>query len=796
MTISSPPRSSVDTSPQKTAWLPGFAALLAVAAVFHILEYHYLKNAYATHMPHYDSMGSYMYMYEVRNALHAEGFFPALKLASGHFLSWGMSFFALVFSPVLQNTPQSLLLFHTLCIFMFMLSVYSAALALGKDWKLGVAASLMIFLPDTFYSWQGGLHDLQRDIGFVALLGAACFLFFAAVWKPSVWKSLLLGFVAALSIWSRDNGIFWFILIFCPIAGAWLLGRLWRRDFGTPRRVLLPALLPFAAMVLPFLYLCYASIWSRMGNTYLRWAFGHDVLASLQGFWDVPLLIFFGRVGPLVSLDQGTWVATLALVGGLCACLVALRLCAVLRFDRASLLGARGLSVLGAGLWSLFVTSFLLIVYLKLTPSQSGLGFHSVKHMFYTSLLGFFFLIFYIVTAVGPGRRAPSGRVLLGGLGVLCLVLVWAGVHRTLAKTPPAEPEHLHIARELSSVLSAPDREASTVAFMWHDQISIDALRYFSLQQGRDTIKKFYYPHPLDTTLKLDFAVNAPENEIPALLQSLHEQIMQRADYVVCNASPGAYSTPKHHYFLFRHGQSVVDSLLRDPEFETVYRFELLGQPFVALKNLRRSVAARPGKDDPPSSASGPGIPGDMDIFLLMGQSNMSGRGRLGEVSPAFAPEGVWMYANSGQWKPAAEPVDDPAGQVDEVSLDTNAGYGPSLAFGMTLRELTAVRSAWFPAPRGAAASTPGSPPHPGRRCTARAWPGPARPCGTAWFAASCGCREKTTPCGRIWPKRGPRSSRPSSPRCARISATPPCRWSSPNWGPIRTTPVFAFGKR
>jgi hypothetical protein len=74
--------------PQKTAWLPGFAALLAVAAVFHILEYHYLKNAYATHMPHYDSMGSYMYMYEVRNALHAEGFFPALKLASGHFLSW------------------------------------------------------------------------------------------------------------------------------------------------------------------------------------------------------------------------------------------------------------------------------------------------------------------------------------------------------------------------------------------------------------------------------------------------------------------------------------------------------------------------------------------------------------------------------------------------------------------------------------------------------------------------------------------------------------------------------------
>ncbi|MFZ5811845.1 MAG: sialate O-acetylesterase [Thermodesulfobacteriota bacterium] len=702
MTISSPAHPSVDTSPQKTAWLPGFAALLAVAAVFHILEYQYLQNAYATHMPHYDSMGSYMYMYEVMNTLHAQGFFPALKLASGHFLSWGMSFFALVFSPVLRNTPQSLLLFHTLCILVFMLSVHSAALALGKDWKLGVAASLMIFLPDTFYSWQGGLHDLQRDISFVALLGAACFLFFAAVWKPSVWKSLSLGFVAALSVWSRDNGIFWFILIFCPIVGVWLLGRLRRRDFGTPRRVLVPALLPFAAMVLPFLLLCYASIRSRMGNTYLRWAFGHDILASLREFWDVPLLIFFGRVGPLTSLDQGTWVATLSLVGGLGACLVALRLCAVLRFDRSFLLGARGLSVLGAGVWSLFITSFLLIAYLKLTPSQSGLGYHSVKHMFYTSLLGFFFLLFYLVTAVAPGRRAPSGRVLLGGLGVVCLILAWAGIHRTLAKTPPAEPEHLHIAQELSTTVSIPGREASTVAFMWHDKISIDALRYFSLQKGRDAIKKLYYPHPLNTSLELDFAVNAPENEIPALLQSLHEHTMARADYVVCNASPGAYSTPKHHYFFFRHGQPVVDSLLRDPEFETVYRFTLLGQPFVVLKNLRRFAAARPGEDDPPSSASGPGIPRDMDIFLLMGQSNMSGRGRLGDVSPTAAPEGVWMYANSGQWKPAAEPVDDAAGQVDEVSLDANAGYGPSLAFGMTLRELTGRPVGLVPCAKGA----------------------------------------------------------------------------------------------
>ncbi len=119
----------------------------------------------------------------------------------------------------------------------------------------------------------------------------------------------------------------------------------------------------------------------------------------------------------------------------------------------------------------------------------------------------------------------------------------------------------------------------------------------------------------MDTTLKLDFAVNAPENEIPRSFKAFMNKSCSVPTMSSAMPRPERISTPKHHYFLFRHGQSVVDSLLRDPEFETVYRFELLGQPFVALKNLRRSVAARPGKDDPPSSASGTGIPGDMDIF-------------------------------------------------------------------------------------------------------------------------------------------------------------------------------------
>lgn len=73
------------------------------------------------------------------------------------------------------------------------------------------------------------------------------------------------------------------------------------------------------------------------------------------------------------------------------------------------------------------------------------------------------------------------------------------------------------------------------------------------------------------------------------------------------------------------------------------------------------------------------------DLYLLMGQSNMSGRGRLDAALPLRA-DGVWMYSNAGEWKPAVEPVDDATGQVDSVSADPDAGYGPALAFGLHLR--------------------------------------------------------------------------------------------------------------
>lgn len=70
-------------------------------------------------------------------------------------------------------------------------------------------------------------------------------------------------------------------------------------------------------------------------------------------------------------------------------------------------------------------------------------------------------------------------------------------------------------------------------------------------------------------------------------------------------------------------------------------------------------------------------------VFLLAGQSNMSGRGVLAEAQgdALKADERIRMYGNDGTLVVAREPVDSAVGQQDVVSADLAAGVGPGLSF-------------------------------------------------------------------------------------------------------------------
>jgi len=91
------------------------------------------------------------------------------------------------------------------------------------------------------------------------------------------------------------------------------------------------------------------------------------------------------------------------------------------------------------------------------------------------------------------------------------------------------------------------------------------------------------------------------------------------------------------------------------------------------------------------------------DVFILAGQSNMSGRGELADLSDVErTPDpAIRLYGNDGQWHDALDPLDDASGQVDGVSADGQAAVGPGLFFARALQQQNHRAIALVPCAKG-----------------------------------------------------------------------------------------------
>ena len=102
---------------------------------------------------------------------------------------------------------------------------------------------------------------------------------------------------------------------------------------------------------------------------------------------------------------------------------------------------------------------------------------------------------------------------------------------------------------------------------------------------------------------------------------------------------------------------------------------------FFGMKNMLSLMPARAILQ--PGINVEAGIPeelsGKLSLVILAGQSNMSGRGDL-PPEQSMHPRS-FVFGNDYRWKSAREPVDAAHGQVDLVSEDRDAGFGPALTF-------------------------------------------------------------------------------------------------------------------
>lgn len=139
-----------------------------------------------------------------------------------------------------------------------------------------------------------------------------------------------------------------------------------------------------------------------------------------------------------------------------------------------------------------------------------------------------------------------------------------------------------------------------------------------------------------------------------------------------------AYAGQDHGFF---HKKQVDAGLAASPYEDTLAR-SLTFLDAVGLGADRQSLA---------------------DVYLLAGQSNMSGRGELADLTAAERePDpAILLYGNDDKTRPATDPLDSAEGQVDTVSADPTTGVGPGLTFARTLRATEKRRIILVPCAKG-----------------------------------------------------------------------------------------------
>ena len=108
-------------------------------------------------------------------------------------------------------------------------------------------------------------------------------------------------------------------------------------------------------------------------------------------------------------------------------------------------------------------------------------------------------------------------------------------------------------------------------------------------------------------------------------------------------------------------------------------------QKYLGLGNILRAVGIPyPTAGAPvPSDVSSVGIPsehqGRMLLFILAGQSNMVGWSPIPEGEPIDTR--IYVFGKDYRWRIADHPIEDASNQVDMVSENLLAGFGPAMDF-------------------------------------------------------------------------------------------------------------------
>ena len=556
------------------AVLGGCSALLYVATFFVVRAY------YADHLPHYDSIGSYGYLFQMINDVRHQGLSATLARADTSSMTWLQPAYTLLLAWAPVKAPEWLVSLNFVLLVIAQAAIVTFGRTVGYSAQRQVVMALLPLVPGALYAWDGGIQDLRRDNQLVLLALAVLFLAHAYVLAPNWRRGLALGVVVGLAQWSRDNAASVIAIVAVPaVVVAIVRSRQHGGLLGLLRLAWMP-LAVFTLIALPYYAITFQMTLARYTTSV--WGIGENRLESFVAWWYVPASILLGgdvRLGGRLEVAA----ASALLIVSAAALIGVLWRAEVIQAEPRRLRESPSVILLGSGLW-------IVLAVLLYTTCALGYGARWHAMPFMPMLVGLVALLAGLLGAVvGRPDRAPglARATLIAG----CLVLLASAPSRMiLNQTPPLGVDGVAAVRA-TTIDIAERAQGRPVAFLWSDGFGRHHARYYIAQADRPPLTEFELiaiansdPIDLDQPLR-------PNDRPNEMRRRLDRTLRRWADFVLVCEQTARYNDRSSILWPYQLGKPVVDAMLADPLWVPVARYTLLGKPFVLLENrVDRSV--------------------------------------------------------------------------------------------------------------------------------------------------------------------------------------------------------------
>ncbi len=585
-----PPTPKVDDRPLQIASMRRvFLPIAAWTLALYLLTFLAVRRHYVIFLPHYDSIGSFSYLYDIVNNVQAGHLTDVIAAGVSIGTTWLQPAYALLLAWAPIKAPEWLVSLNFVLLLAAQAAIIDFERTIGASpLRQGIAALLPV-VPGSMYAWDGGIQDLRRDIQLVILALAILFLAMSYVLQPSWRRGAALGLLVGLAQWSRDNAAAVIVIVTLP-ALALAVSR--SRSAGGSRLFVRLAMVPvgvFLLVAVPYYGFSLPATIERYAVSV--WGVGESRIESLMAFWNMPLSTLLGgdfRISGRVRVAA----ATGALLSGavLALGLLCRRGVLTVRLDRLRQPGPALL--LASGAWvvaAVLLYNTLLLGY--------GARWHGVP--FLPIMVGLVALMVGLLGAVSrdAAARQDGGRGAALAVGAASVVLLLsAPLRMVLNEQVPVGAEDVAAVRA-ASIEIAQLAAGRPVAFLSYDRFSRHHAQYYLAQAGippmadfERTAKAYGDFIDLDQPMR---ATDTPDE----LRQRLDRTVRTYADFALVLADPARYDDPREPLWPYQLGRPVVEGLLSDPSWQRVAAYEMAERSFVVLKNNGPSrVSAGPGQ--------------------------------------------------------------------------------------------------------------------------------------------------------------------------------------------------------